>query len=117
MMDRRSLLKGALGLAGATALGTSSFARALAPVEPLTKDMARDLVGLDIEARGFDDYRVICDETNNPPMLVDAKELRVDIIFKRYRYEYEFHLPITVPAANKDTAWERIKTHMDGAFA
>jgi hypothetical protein len=32
--------------------------------------------------RGISDYRVICDETNNPPALIDNNEFRGDIFIK-----------------------------------
>ena len=40
----------------------------------------------DIRAkRGMSDFLVVCDETNNPPEIVDRNELRADIYIKPAR--------------------------------
>ena len=46
-------------------------------VEPYLRDV--------VAKRGIIDYRLICDETNNTPDIIDANEFRADIFVKPAR--------------------------------
>ena len=49
----------------------------MAQVTPFLRDVQA--------ARGITDFRVVCDETNNPPSVIDRNEFKGDIFIKPNR--------------------------------
>jgi len=58
-----------------------------------------------INRKAICDYTVVCDETNNPPSIIDNGELMVDVYFKQHRSIDIIHIR-TIPIDDIISAFE-----------
>ena len=70
------------------------------PNDPITRSqianqISQFLQGL-VTQRGLNDYAVVCDTTNNPPAVIDANELYVDIAIEPIKAAEFIYIPISL---------------------